>query len=130
MQVKNNYQLEVFNGDLGRITGVDEDSGEVLVEVDARTIRYESTDLDQLELAYACSIHKSQGSEYPGVVIVLHGQHYVMLQRNLLYTALTRGKQLALIVGSRRAVRRAVDNATTRERNTALAERIRPILPI
>ncbi|MBZ0114080.1 MAG: ATP-dependent RecD-like DNA helicase [Thermoanaerobaculia bacterium] len=130
MQVKNNYQLEVFNGDLGRILGVDEDSGEVLVEVDARTVRYESGDLDQLELAYACSIHKSQGSEYPGVVVVLHGQHYVMLQRNLLYTALTRGKQLALIVGSRRAVRRAVDNATTRERNTALAERIRPMLPI
>ncbi len=125
MQVKNNYQLEVFNGDLGRIEGVDEESGDVLVRIDDRIVRYEGGDLDQLELAYACTIHKSQGSEYPGVVIVLHDQHYVMLQRNLLYTALTRGKRLAVIVGSRSALRRAVRNARTRHRNSGLADRLR-----
>ena len=124
MQIKNNYELEVFNGDLGKISGLDEETGDVLVTIDGRSVSYEPTELDQLDLAYACSIHKSQGSEYPGVLIVLHRQHYVMLQRNLLYTALTRGKRLALIVGSRQATRRAVENATTRTRNSSLADKI------
>ncbi len=125
MQGRNNYQLEVFNGDLGRVEGVDEEAGEVLVRFDERTVRYPAGELDDLELAYACSIHKSQGSEYPCVVLVLHREHYVMLQRNLLYTAMTRGKRLVVLLGSRRAVARAVKNADPQRRYTRLAERLR-----
>jgi exodeoxyribonuclease V alpha subunit len=125
MQTKNDYQLEVFNGDLGRVEGVDEEAAEVLVKVDERTVRYPAGELDPLELAYACSIHKSQGSEYPCVVVVLHREHYVLLQRNLLYTAMTRGKKLVVLLGSRRAVARAVRNADPQKRYTRLAERLR-----
>ena len=94
-------------------------------DVYERIVRYPAGELDPLELAYACSIHKSQGSEYPCVVVVLHTQHYVMLQRNLLYTALTRGKRLVVLLGNRRAVARAVRNAEARLRYTRLAERLR-----
>ena len=125
MQVRNDYELEVFNGDLGLVEGVDEETGDVLVRFDERTVRYLAGELDPLELAYACSIHKSQGSEYPCVVVVLHTQHYVMLQRNLLYTALTRGKRLVVLLGNRRAIARAVGNAATRQRWTRLADRLR-----
>ncbi|HVS01650.1 MAG TPA: ATP-dependent RecD-like DNA helicase [Thermoanaerobaculia bacterium] len=125
MQLRNNYQLEVFNGDLGRVEGVDEDEGELLVRFEDRVLRYAARDLDELELAYACSIHKSQGSEYPCVVVLLHGQHHVMLQRNLLYTALTRGRRLVVLLGSRRAVAQAVRNHSPRQRHSLLAERLR-----
>jgi exodeoxyribonuclease V alpha subunit len=124
MQVRNNYDLEVWNGDVGRITGIDEDEGKVAVEIDGRVVSYDSAALDELVLAYACSIHKSQGSEYPCVVVPLHGQHHIMLQRNLLYTALTRARRLAILVGESRALATAVRNHRTSGRFTLLAERL------
>jgi exodeoxyribonuclease V alpha subunit len=125
LQTRNDYELEVFNGDLGRVDSVDEETGDVLVRVDERVVRYPPDGLDSLELAYASSIHKSQGSEYPCVVVVLHTQHWVMLQRNLLYTALTRGKRLVVLLGNRRALAKAVGNQTQSRRYTRLAERLR-----
>jgi len=125
MQVRNNYDLEVFNGDIGRVTGIDEEEQVVRVTVDGREVAYDFGTLDELRLAYACSIHKSQGSEYPCVVIPLHTQHFVMLQRNLLYTALTRAKRLAILVGEHRALATAVNNRRVRPRFSRLAERLR-----
>ncbi|MFY9826597.1 MAG: ATP-dependent RecD-like DNA helicase [Thermoanaerobaculia bacterium] len=124
MQVRNNYDLEVFNGDIGRIVAVDEVDQLVTVALDGRQVVYDHGSLDELVLAYACTIHKSQGSEYPCVVIPLHSSHYVMLQRNLLYTALTRAKRLAILVGEERALRIAVGNRRVRARFTRLAERL------
>ena len=125
MQVRNNYELEVFNGDLGRVVGLDEEEQQLAVSFDGRTVRHDFANLDELVLAYACSIHKAQGSEYPCVVAPLHTQHYVMLQRNLLYTALTRAQRLVVLVGERRALAVAVRNRRTRDRFTLLAERLR-----
>jgi exodeoxyribonuclease V alpha subunit len=124
MQIRNNYELEVFNGDLGRIAAADPEAQEVTVLFDGRPVVYSYADLDELVLGYACSIHKSQGSEYPAIVIPLHTQHYVLLQRNLLYTAITRGRRLVVIVGSRKAAAIAVRNAGVRERHTRLAQRL------
>ncbi|HKI00588.1 MAG TPA: ATP-dependent RecD-like DNA helicase [Thermoanaerobaculia bacterium] len=124
MQTRNNYDLEVFNGDLGRVRAIDEVDQIVTVATDGREVAYEFGSIDELVLAYACSIHKSQGSEYPCVVIPLHSSHYVMLQRNLLYTALTRAKRLAILVGEERALRIAVGNRKVRARFTRLAERL------
>ena len=124
MQVRNNYDLEVFNGDIGRIVAIDEIDQLVTVALDGRQVVYDHGSLDELVLAYACSIHKSQGSEYPCVVIPLHSTHYLMLQRNLLYTALTRAKRLAVLVGEERALRIAVGNRRVRARFTRLAERL------
>jgi len=125
MQIRNNYDLNVFNGDIGRIRKIDPVEQQVQVEFDGRGVTYDYSDLDELVLAYACSIHKSQGSEYPCVVIPVHTQHYMMLQRNLLYTAITRGKRLVILVGSKRALAIAVKNNATEERCTMLAERLR-----
>ena len=125
MQIRNNYDLNVFNGDIGRMRAIDPVEQEVKVEFDGRAVTYDYSDLDELVLAYACSIHKSQGSEYPCVVIPVHTQHYMMLQRNLLYTAITRGKRLVVLVGSKRALAIAVKNNATEERCTMLAERLR-----
>src|SRR5262249_16649689 len=108
LQTQNNYQKEVFNEDIGRIVSVDDVERELLVEVDGRAGRYDFGELDELTLAYALSIHRSQGSEYPAVIIPLHTQHFLMLQRNLLYTGITRGKQLVVLVGSRKALELAV----------------------
>jgi exodeoxyribonuclease V alpha subunit len=94
------------------------------VVFDGRPVKYESGDLDELVLAYAMTIHKSQGSEYPAVIVIVHTQHYVMLQRNLLYTALTRGKKLVLLMGVPYAVDKAIGNDTVRERRTTLTERM------
>jgi exodeoxyribonuclease V alpha subunit len=127
MQVRNNYDLNVFNGDIGRLRRIDAVEQEVEVEFDGRAVTYDYSDLDDLVLAYACSIHKSQGSEYPCVVIPVHTQHYVMLQRNLLYTGITRGKRLVILVGSKRALAIAVKNNTVDERHTMLAERLRSV---
>lgn len=124
MQVRNNYDLEVFNGDIGRVKAIDEEEQLVTVAVDSREVIYDFASLDELVLAYACSIHKSQGSEYPCVVIPLHTTHYVMLQRNLFYTALTRAKRLVIVVGEERALRIAVGNRRVRARFTRLAERL------
>ncbi|HEX5718419.1 MAG TPA: ATP-dependent RecD-like DNA helicase [Thermoanaerobaculia bacterium] len=124
MQVRNNYDLEVFNGDIGRVTGIDELDQLLRVTVDGREVVYEPSMLDELTLAYACTIHKSQGSEYPCVIVPLHTQHYLMLQRNLLYTALTRAKKLAILVGEPRALAAAVNNRRVKTRFTRLAERL------
>lgn len=124
MQVRNNYDLEVFNGDLGRVHAIDEVDQVVTVATDGREVVYDHGSLDELVLAYACTIHKSQGSEYPCVVIPLHTTHYVMLQKNLLYTALTRARRLAILVGEEKALRIAISNRRVRARFTRLAERL------
>jgi exodeoxyribonuclease V alpha subunit len=125
MQLRNDYDKAVFNGDIGVIAGIDGGEAVVRVEFDGRIASYERAELDQLTHAYAVSVHKSQGSEYAAVVIPLVTQHYMMLQRSLLYTAVTRGKKLVVIVGSKRAVARAVNNADAQRRYTWLAERVR-----
>ena len=125
MQVENDYGRDVFNGDLGRIAALDEDEGSLAVRFGEREVGYDLRDLDELALAYACSVHKAQGSEYPAVVIPLHTQHYMLLQRRLLYTAVTRGRRLVVLVGSRRALAIALRNRTAAPRGTALAERLR-----
>src|SRR5262249_13096870 len=113
----------------GRIASVSEIDRQVRVRFDERTVVYDEADLDELVLAYAISMHKSQGSEYPCVVIPLHTQHYVMLQRNLLYTAITRGRRRVVIIGSRRALGVAVRNARVARRYTRLAERLETAAP-
>lgn len=129
MQLKNDYDKDVYNGDLGVVRRIDGADEALLVELaDGRFVRYERGELDELVHAFAISIHKSQGSEYPAVVIPLVTQHYLMLQRNLLYTAITRGKRLVVLLGSRRAVSMAVQNQRARERWTYLAERTRAAL--
>ncbi|MCI0652311.1 MAG: ATP-dependent RecD-like DNA helicase [Planctomycetes bacterium] len=122
MQLRNNYDLEVFNGDVGRITAVDPEGAALTVAFEEREVALEREDIDDLGLAYAVSIHKAQGSEYPAVVIPIHTGHYVMLQRNLLYTAITRGRRLVVIIGSRRALGIAIRNDSIVARNTRLAE--------
>jgi exodeoxyribonuclease V alpha subunit len=124
MQIRNDYQRDVFNGDIGRIESMDPGRREVTIRFDERTVAYGIGDLDEVVPAYACSIHKSQGSEYPCVVVPLHTQHFPLLQRNLLYTALTRGKKLVAVVGSPRALALAVRNNRIEERYTRLAERL------
>ena len=122
MQVTNDYEREVFNGDLGVISRVDTEEGELTVSFDGRSVSYGFGELDELVLAYATTIHKSQGSEYPAVVIPLTTQHYAMLARNLLYTGLTRGKRLVVLVGQRRALAIAVRNQAGRRRWSRLRE--------
>lgn len=124
MQFRNNYDKEVFNGDIGFIKEVDEEDRALVVLFDGRPVRYAQNELDELVLAYACSIHKSQGSEYPAVIVLMHTQHYKLLQRNLLYTAITRGKHLVLVVGSSRAIKIAVKANQVRERRTTLKDRL------
>lgn len=126
MQIRNNYDKEVFNGDVGIIRIVEPKASILKVELlDGRTVLYQRNELDDLMHAFAISVHKSQGSEYPCVILPLLTQHYMMLQRNLLYTALTRGKELVVMVGSSRAVKMAVENQSSKQRWTYLAERIR-----
>jgi exodeoxyribonuclease V alpha subunit len=125
MQMRNDYDKEVFNGDVGRIEALDADSGELRVRFDDREVNYDVDELDALALAYAATVHKSQGSEYPAVVIPIHTQHYVMLQRNLLYTAVTRGKRLVVLVGTRKALGLAVRNGEVALRATRLAAGLR-----
>jgi exodeoxyribonuclease V alpha subunit len=124
LQTVNNYQKEVFNGDIGRVIHIDPVEQEMRINFDGRSVNYDFGELDELALAYALTIHKSQGSEYPAVVIPLHTQHYLMLQRNLLYTGITRGKQLVVLVGSRRALRIAVERHDVGRRYSALARRL------
>jgi exodeoxyribonuclease V alpha subunit len=124
MQIRNNYDLEVWNGDIGRVTAIEPEEQRLEVTFDGRVVVYELAALDELALAYACSIHKAQGSEYPCVVIPLHTQHYVMLQRNLLYTGITRAKRLAVLVGETKALAAAVGNHRVNQRWSRLAERL------
>lgn len=124
MQVRNNYDLGVWNGDLGKVVGIDPDEGTVGVVFEDRTVEHDLSTLDELVPAYACSIHKSQGSEYPCVVLPVSTQHWVMLERNLLYTGLTRAKRLAVLVGETRALAVAVRNRNRERRWSKLAERL------
>jgi exodeoxyribonuclease V alpha subunit len=124
MQMRNNYDREVFNGDIGRVVGIDTVDQTLAVEFDGRSVEYDFNDLDELQLSYSCSIHKSQGSEYPAVVIPVHTQHWIMLQRNLIYTGITRGRKLVVLVGSRYALQRAVNTAETQQRYTLLKWRL------
>jgi exodeoxyribonuclease V alpha subunit len=125
MQIKNNYDKEVYNGDIGRIIGLDLECQEMKVRFEDRVVVYEYADLDELVLAYAVSIHKSQGSDYPAVVMPLLTQHYIMLQRNLIYTGITRGKNLVVMIGTKKALAISVKNAKTQQRYTFLEERLR-----
>jgi exodeoxyribonuclease V alpha subunit len=126
MQVRNDYDRDVFNGDLGEVVRVDARERTLAVRFDNGTGQYDATDLDDLALAWASTIHKAQGGEFPGVVVVLHTQHYVLLRRTLLYTAITRARRVAVIVGSRQALGMAVHDAASADRRcTLLAERLR-----
>jgi exodeoxyribonuclease V alpha subunit len=124
MQIKNNYDKEVFNGDIGRITRIDTENQEMTIYFDGRDVPYDYTELDEISLAYAVSVHKSQGSEYPAVVIPILTQHYVLLQRNLVYTAVTRGRNLVVIVGTMKALAIGVNNDKTQKRYTHLRHRL------
>ncbi len=125
MQIRNDYDKEVFNGDIGVINHVDMEERELTVNFDGREVVYDVSELEELTLAYATTIHKSQGSEYPIVVMPFTMSHYVMLQRNLLYTGVTRAKKILVLIGEKKAVWYAVKNETTADRNTKLAERLR-----
>jgi exodeoxyribonuclease V alpha subunit len=126
MQIENDYDKEVYNGDIGYIDSVDPNAGEIVATFDSRSITYGFGELDMLVPAYAATIHKSQGSEYPAVVIPVMSQHYAMLQRNLLYTGVTRGKRLVVLVGQKKAVAIAVRNISGRRRWSKLSEWLRP----
>ncbi|HEX3048927.1 MAG TPA: ATP-binding domain-containing protein, partial [Bacillota bacterium] len=134
MQIKNDYQKLVFNGDIGRISVVDPEDRRLVVsypEVDGeRQVNYETEDLDQLTLSYAITIHKSQGNEYPVVIIPITTQHFMMLQRNLLYTAVTRAKKMVVLIGTKKAVIIAVKNNKIEERNSLLRLRLEKIIQI
>jgi exodeoxyribonuclease V alpha subunit len=125
MQTVNNYDKDVFNGDIGRIVKLDEIDHELTVRFEDRRVTYEFNELDEIMLSYATTVHKSQGSEYPVVVMPIHSQHYVLLQRNLLYTAITRGRKLVVLVGTQKAVAIAVKRMDSRRRVTLLKERLK-----
>jgi exodeoxyribonuclease V alpha subunit len=124
MQIKNNYDKEVFNGDIGIIAAVNADDRTLKVNFDERIVEYDVTELDELVHAYATTIHKAQGSEYPIVVMPILMNHYVMLQRNLIYTGITRAKKILVLVGTKNALSYAVRNVTVTKRNTLLKERL------
>jgi exodeoxyribonuclease V alpha subunit len=132
MQVRNNYEKEVYNGDVGFVDRVAADGKALFVRYEepvTRLVTYDAKEVDQLLMAWAISIHKSQGSEYPAVVIPVHTQHYMMLRRNLLYTGLTRGRKLVVLVGTQRALRIAVSDATVSRRFGGLLDRMRDAEP-
>ena len=124
MQTDNDYDKEVFNGDVGFVRRIDPDAQEVVIEFDDRPVEYQFGELDTVALAYAISIHKSQGSEYPAVVMPVFMQHYIMLRRNLLYTGITRGRKLVVLVGQKRAIGLAVKGTSETRRWSKLAERM------
>jgi exodeoxyribonuclease V alpha subunit len=130
MQLKNNYDKDVFNGDIGRIKRIADVDHEVLIDYDGRDVSYDFDEVDELTLAYCTTIHKSQGGEYPAVIIPLHTQHFVLLQRNLLYTGITRGRKLVVLVGSRRALQLAVNRQDTLQRCTLLKQRLQNDRPL
>ena len=130
MQIRNNYDKAVFNGDIGRITAMRPEERQVTASFDNRAVVYDFSELDEMVLAYAVSVHKSQGSEYPVVILPILTQHYILLQRNLIYTAVTRGRNLVVMVGSRKAMAIGVNNDQTLQRFTQLRYRLRPSGPI
>ena len=125
MQIENDYDKEVYNGDIGYVVDVDPEAGELVASFDGRSVTYGFGELDSLVPAYAATIHKSQGSEYPAVVIPVLTQHYAMLQRNLLYTGVTRGKRLVVLAGQKKAIAIAVRNVSGRRRWSKLDEWLR-----
>jgi exodeoxyribonuclease V alpha subunit len=127
MQIRNNYDREVFNGDIGRIGSMDVTGQQITVIFDGRPVVYEFGDLEELVLAYAVSVHKSQGSEFAAVVMPVVTQHYVLLQRNLIYTAVTRAKQLLVMVGTRKALAIAIANDAPQKRYTRLRTQLRSL---
>jgi len=127
LQLRNNYDKEVFNGDLGWVHEVDPEEGSLSVDFDGNLVAIDATELEDLTLAYAVSVHKSQGCEYPAIVVPVVTQHYVLLMRNLLYTALTRARKLAVFIGSERALATGLSNITSGQRMTHLQHRIRHI---
>jgi exodeoxyribonuclease V alpha subunit len=124
MQIRNNYDRDVYNGDIGRVVNLDDELQEATLVFDGRDVVYEYSDLNEIVLSYAVSVHKSQGAEYPAVVMPLLMQHYMLLQRNLLYTAVTRGKKLVVIVGEKKALAIAVRNNQSQKRFTLLSSRL------
>ncbi len=124
MQIRNNYEKEVFNGDIGIVVYVDNSTYRAGVDFDGRVVFYDKEELNEITLAYAVSVHKSQGSEFQAVVMPLLPQHYIMLQRNLFYTALTRAKKLSVIVGSYRALHIAIKNDKPVNRNCLVKEKL------
>jgi exodeoxyribonuclease V alpha subunit len=122
MQVENDYDKDVYNGDLGIVSSIDMEEAELIADFDGGKVTYGFGELDELVLAYATTIHKSQGSEYPAVVIPLTTQHYPMLQRNLVYTGVTRGKRLVVLIGQRKTLAIAVKGARKRRRWSKLRE--------
>jgi exodeoxyribonuclease V alpha subunit len=122
MQIENDYDKEVYNGDIGFVSDVEPEEGNLTASFDGHSVTYRFGELDALVPAYAASIHKSQGSEYPAVVIPVMTQHYAMLQRNLLYTGVTRGKRLVVLVGQKKAIAIAVRNVSGRRRWSKLGE--------
>jgi len=125
MQLRNNYELDVYNGDIGVIKQINHEVKELVVELDDRQVLYTFDNLDELTLAYASTVHKAQGSEYPAVVVPMLTEHYMMLQRNVLYTALTRASRIVVIVGDPKAIGRAVHNVRSTRRNTRLCDRLK-----
>ena len=128
MQIRNNYDKEVFNGDIGTVSSVSMEDRELAVTFDDRTVTYDVSELDELVLAYAATIHKSQGSEYPIVVMPVLMSHFVMLQRNLVYTGITRAKKILVLVGTKKALGYAVRNVTVTDRNTMLQDRLKKLM--
>jgi exodeoxyribonuclease V alpha subunit len=124
MQIRNNYDKNVYNGDIGRISGIDEVNRVIYINFDGYTVEYQLSEMDELVLAYAMTIHKSQGSEYPVVIAPLTTQHFMMLQRNLLYTCVSRAKKVFILIGSKKAIAMAVKNNKVTDRNTRLCERL------
>jgi exodeoxyribonuclease V alpha subunit len=125
MQTRNDYVRDVYNGDIGRVTGIDPMQQTLTVTIDALPVVYDWGEVDELMHAFAVSVHKSQGSEYPAVVMPVLTQHYLMLRRNLLYTGITRAERLVVLVGTRRAIAIAVRNDKVRERHSGLSVRLR-----
>jgi exodeoxyribonuclease V alpha subunit len=124
MQIVNNYDKDVFNGDIGLISKIDSEEREVMIDFDGRLVTYDYSDLDEVVLAYAVSVHKSQGSEYPVVILPVVTQHYMLLQRNLIYTGITRAKKLVIMIGTKKALAIAIRNNKPQRRYTLLSERL------
>jgi exodeoxyribonuclease V alpha subunit len=125
MQIRNNYDKHTYNGDIGRIIEIDSANQTLLINFDGRPVEYNFSSLDEIVHAYAISIHKSQGSEYPVVIIPIVVQHYILLQRNLIYTAITRGKKLVILVGTKKALAMAINTVKSSNRYTRLGERLK-----
>jgi exodeoxyribonuclease V alpha subunit len=129
MQTVNDYEKDVFNGDIGRVKKIDPVDQELTVQFEDRDVKYDFNELDELMLSYAATVHKSQGSEYPAVVMPIHTQHYALLQKNLLYTGITRARKLVVLVGTMKAVAIATKRMESKHRITLLKERLGDILP-